>query len=59
MACCWARACWSASCCWGVIEAMEDIMDDARLEADIPEPMREWAEPMEAEAGDLMRGEGV
>ena len=31
-------ACWKASCCWGVIEAMELIM----LDTDIPGPIREW-----------------
>ena len=41
------------------MEAMDDIMDEARLEADIPDPMRGWDEPIEAEAGDLVRGEGV
>ena len=49
-----------ASCCCGVIEAIEDIMEDsADDEADIPDPaIREWA-ASEAEDGDLVSGDAV
>ena len=41
-------ACWRASCCWGVIEAMELIM------LDMLGPIREWAAARGAEEeGDL------
>ena len=42
-------ACCSASCCCGVMEAMELIM----LDTDMPGPIREWAGVMGAEDGDL------
>lgn len=40
-------ACCSASCCWGVIEAMEDIM------LVMLGLIREWAAARGAEDGDL------
>ena len=49
-----------ANCCCGVIEAIEDIMEDrAEEEADIPDPdIRDWA-ASEAEDGDLVSGDWV
>ena len=40
-------ACCRASCCWGVMEAMEDIM------LDMLGPISEWAAARGEEDGDL------